>query len=111
MRSMSKMAVIGDKDSVLAFKALGIDVFTPIEKEEARKTINYLAKMDYGIIFITEEMASKVRDTISRYDHQFTPVVIPIPSNQGTLYIGLNRIHENVERAAGINLFERGDQT
>lgn len=105
------MAVIGDKDSVLAFKALGIDVFTPHEEKETRKTINFLAKEDYGIIFITEEIASKVGDTITRYDHQFTPVVIPIPSNQGTLHIGMNRIHENVERAAGINIFERGDLT
>jgi V/A-type H+-transporting ATPase subunit F len=32
-----KIGVVGDKDSVLAFKALGIDVFPVVEADEAKK--------------------------------------------------------------------------
>ena len=65
---MHKIAVIGDKNSVLAFKALGLDVFTVTDDLEARKTVNRLAKNQYGVIFITEQIANKILDTISSYD-------------------------------------------
>ncbi|NMR85143.1 V-type ATP synthase subunit F, partial [Vibrio parahaemolyticus] len=58
----------------------------------------------YGIIFITEQIASLIPDTVSRYDKEIVPAVILIPSNQGTLNIGMNRINENVEKAVGSNI-------
>ena len=56
---MHRVAVIGDKDSVLAFKALGVEVYTVIDGEEAADTINNLAKEDVGVIFITEKFLKK----------------------------------------------------
>ena len=104
MICMFKVAVLGDKDSVLSFKALGIDVFTAYEKEEARKIVDTIARDNYGIIFITEQIASLIPDTIERYDKEIIPAVILIPSNQGTLNIGLSRINSNVEKAVGSNI-------
>lgn len=101
---MYKVAVIGDKDSILGFKALGIDAYPVFDGDEARKTVDTLARQDYGIIFITEQMASLIPDTIERYNDQMIPAVILIPSNQGTLDIGMNRIKDNVEKAVGTNI-------
>ena len=56
-----KVAVVGDRDSVLVFKALGVDVFESIESTDARKTVDKLAKEDYGVIFITEQIAEKIK--------------------------------------------------
>ena len=64
---MHKIAVIGDKDSVLAFRALGVHVFTAIEGNDARKIVDKLAKDEYGIIFITEQLAQEIPDTIAHY--------------------------------------------
>lgn len=102
---MSNIAVIGDKESILGFKALGIEVHTPNGIEETKKTIDQLTKENYGVIFITEELMKDVKETIAKYDDQFIPAIIPIPSNQGTLNIGMDRIDANVEKAVGINLF------
>ncbi|MBL4932349.1 V-type ATP synthase subunit F [Clostridium paridis] len=99
-----KVGVIGDKDSVLAFKALGIDVFPVTEKEESRKTVDRLAMSDYAIIFITEQIAKDIQETIERYNKMTIPSIILIPSNQGTLNIGLQRISDNVEKAVGVNI-------
>lgn len=99
-----KIAVIGDKDSVLGFRALGLNVFIPEEDIEIRKTIERLAKEDYGVIFITEQMAKKAMETINRYDHEPKPAIIMIPSNAGSLNIGLDRISKNVEKALGSNI-------
>ena len=63
---MYKIAVIGDKDSVLAFRALGVHVFTAIEGNDARRIIDKLAKEGYGIIYITEQLAKDIPETIQR---------------------------------------------
>ena len=101
---MFKVGVVGDKDSVMAFKALGVDVYVATDAEEARKTVDSLARDNYGIIFITEQIASLIPDTVDRYDKEIIPAVILIPSNQGTLNIGMDRINENVEKAVGSNI-------
>lgn len=101
---MYKIGVIGDKDSILPFKALGIDVFPVIGPEEARKTLDTLAKSKYGVVFITEQTAQLIPESIERYNREPVPAVILIPSNQGSLHIGLNRINENVEKAVGSNI-------
>ncbi len=102
--SKRNIAVIGDQSSILGFKALGVEVFTPSDSLEVRKTIERLARKEYGVIFITEQLAVDVQDTIAQYDDQYIPAIIPIPSNQGSLRIGMNRIDENMEKAVGINL-------
>lgn len=99
-----KIGVVGDKDSVLAFKALGIEVFPVVEQEEARKTIDRLAMTDYAVIFVTEQVAKDVQETIERYNRMILPAVILIPSNQGSLNIGIQRISDNVEKAVGVNI-------
>lgn len=99
-----KIGVVGDKDSVLAFKALGIDVFPVVGDDEARKTIDRLAKNDYAVIFVTEQVAVGIEETIERYTREVLPAVILIPSNQGTLNIGMKRISDNVEKAVGVNI-------
>lgn len=101
---MYKVAVIGDVDSVLAFKALGLDVFTPYEKNEIRKALDTAAQEGYGVIYITEQLAVQIPETIQRYTTRMVPAVILIPSNQGSLHIGLDRINEQVERAVGSNI-------
>ena len=64
---MYRVAVIGDKDSVLMFKALGVDVYTAVDGDGAKKLVNKLAKENVGIIFITEDFAAKIQDTIDKY--------------------------------------------
>lgn len=104
VKFMYKIAVIGDKDSVLSFRALGVHVFTAIEGNEARRIIDKLAKEEYGIIFVTEQLAQEIPETIQRYNNEVIPAVILIPSNRGSLNIGLDNINKNVEKAVGSNI-------
>lgn len=101
---MYKIGVVGDKDSVLAFKAIGIDVYPVVEVEEARKTIDKMAANNYGVIFVTEQVAKDLTETIERYNRAMVPAIILIPSNQGSLNIGMQRIRDNVEKAVGVNI-------
>ena len=98
---MHKIGVVGDKDSILAFKALGVDVYPVVSKEEARKTIDTLANENYGIIFVTEQVAALVEETVERYNRE----LILIPNNQGSSGIGIQKINDYVEKAIGSNIF------
>ncbi|MDR1704846.1 MAG: V-type ATP synthase subunit F [Clostridiales bacterium] len=105
---MRRIGVIGDKDSVLCFKAFGMDVYpvSETQAEENRKIIDGMARKGYGIIFITEQVARHVPETIDRYNKEMTPAIILIPSNAGSLGVGLERIRKNVEKAVGINILD-----
>ena len=50
---MYKIAVLGDRDSVLGFKALGLDVVFVEDADTAREALHRLAREDYAIIYIT----------------------------------------------------------
>lgn len=101
---MHKIGVVGDKDSVLAFKSIGIDVHPVVDPEEARKTVDGMARENYAVIFVTEQIAKDISETIERYNRETLPAIILIPSNQGSLNIGMKRISDNVEKAVGVNI-------
>jgi len=100
---MYKIAVIGDKDSVLGFKALGLEViFTnDLNFEEV---IDNLAKNKYAVIFVIEEMFMEKHNIISKYHDEVIPAIIPIPSNKGSLGIGMKNIKDAAEKAIGADI-------
>ena len=55
---MAKIAVMGDYDSIYGFAALGLAIFPADDPAEARKTLRRLAENDYGVIYVTEELAA-----------------------------------------------------
>ena len=101
---MSKLAIIGEKDAVLAFKSLSIDVFPATEADDAAKALRNCAKEGYAIVYITEQVASLIEETIDEYKTTPFPVVIPIPGSRGSLGIGIAGLHRNVEKAVGVDI-------
>ena len=102
--SSYKIAVLGDKDSVLGFKALGLDVFPADTVEEARRTLHTLAKDNYAVIYLTEQYAARMAIDIRIDKDELTPAVILIPGKDGTLGIGMANVKSAVERAVGADI-------
>ena len=96
-----RIAVLGDRDSVLGFKALGLDVFPAEDVEEARHTLHRLAKENYAVIYLTEQYAAHLGPEVARYKDELTPAIILIPGKDGSLGIGMANVKSAVERAAG----------
>jgi V/A-type H+-transporting ATPase subunit F len=99
-----KIAALGDKDSVLGFKALGLDVFTADTVDQARTTLHHIAKEDYAVIYLTEQYAAQMETDINRYKDDLTPAIILIPGKEGSLGIGASNIKKAVERAVGADI-------
>lgn len=105
--STCKVAVLGEKDSILGFKTLGIDVFPVDEPDKALQVFRRLVADNYGVIFITEELARDLQEAIAELNRRFLPAVIPIPNSRGTLGMGMEAIRKNVEKAIGADIFLR----
>lgn len=101
---MYKIAVLGDRDSVLGFKALGLDTYFVETTDEARHTLHRLAREDYAIIYVTEQLAANLSADIARYKTEVTPAVILIPGKTGSLGIGAQALQSAVERAVGADI-------
>ena len=99
-----KIAALGDRDSVLGFRALGLDVFPAEDVEEAKLTLRRLAKENYAIIYLTEGYAKDMGPEIARYKDALTPAVILIPGREGSLGIGMDAVKTAVERAVGADI-------
>lgn len=102
---MYKIGVIGERDSVLGFKALGFSVFEASEREEALSKLKTVAKdPEYAIIFVTERVYSELNDEISKYKDSPTPAIICIPGREGSQGYGMANIKNAMERAVGADI-------
>lgn len=105
--STYKIAVLGDKDSILGFKTIGVDTFSVTSSAAALTELKKLVAEDYGVIFITEELARDLEDIIAELNKRFLPAVVLIPNSKGALGIGMNQIKKNVEKAIGADILFR----
>lgn len=106
---MYKIGVIGDRESVLGFQAVGLDVFPAGDAEEAKKTLKRLAKEDFAIIYITEQFYQYMMKEVEAYTDSRLPAVIPIPGKDGSLGIGMTSVKKSVERAVGADILFGGN--
>ena len=99
-----RIAVIGDWESVMCFRALGLDAYPASTPEEAREIIHKLAKEDCAVIYLTEQLAVKLEDVIARYKDALRPAIILIPGKEGSLGVGKRSIQSAIERAVGADI-------
>ena len=101
-----RIAVIGDRESVMGFRALGLDVF-PAVKEDVKEVFTAVLQAEdpaYAILYITEELTIPLKTEIAALKDELVPAVIPIPSKNGTLNLGMEALNSAVERAVGSNI-------
>ena len=103
---MLKIAVIGGRDTVMGFKALGLDTFPAADSAEAGRILRQLTREseDYAIIYIEENLAAQLKTEIDRFKDSPTPAIILIPGREGSIGLGRQALRDAVERAVGTNI-------
>ena len=101
---MYKIAVLGDRDSTLGFKALGLEGRPVSTPEEGREALHRMAKENFAVIYVTEQLASQLSADIAHYKDALTPAIILIPGKEGSLGIGMANVTTAVERAVGADI-------
>jgi V/A-type H+/Na+-transporting ATPase subunit F len=120
MKNKLNIAIVGNKDTILGFKALGFKPFDANNTEDALKILYKLkaeqivvdekteeTRPAYAIIFITEDLAMNIeKDDYKKLSEGALPAIIPIPGSQGTTGYGIKRIGKMVEQAVGSDIFK-----
>ena len=104
MATTYRIAVIGDWESVMGFRALGLDTYPVTSPAEAREKIHALARESCAVIYLTEQLAEKLPDVLDRYKDELRPAIILIPGREGSLGIGKSNIQRSIERAVGADI-------
>ncbi len=104
---MYKIGIIGDRETVLGFMALGFSVHEVSSAEEAAATLRTLVRSgDYAVLFLTERYAEQLTEETEQYKDLPLPAVISIPGQEGSSGFGKNSIRSAVERAVGVDIFK-----
>lgn len=101
---MAKCGVVGARDSVLLYKAVGMDVFFEEDGEKATRLVKRLGREGYAVVYVTETLYPKIGEAIEEYRQQPYPAIIPIPDVHGTQGIGMKQLRQNVEKAVGVDI-------
>ena len=103
---MLKIAVIGGSDTVMGFKALGLETYPAADAAEAGQILRSLTRDndDYAIIYIEENLAQYMTHEIDKFKGRPTPAIILIPGREGSIGLGQTALRAAVERAVGTNI-------
>ena len=103
---MLKIAVVGGRETVMGFKALGLDVFPVIGDEEALSVFKKLTKENesYAVIYVEETFFKALSAEIDRFKDSPTPAKINIHGRDGSLGLGQSALQSAVLRAVGSDI-------
>lgn len=101
---MSRIAAMGDKDSINGFAALGLEIFAAEDAATAVEHLRRMARSDYAVIYITEALADKISDEIDKYRDRSVPAIILIPGITGNTGMGMAKVKRTVEKAVGSDI-------
>lgn len=107
----SNIAVLGDRDSVLCFRALGISVFPVANSEEARPILKRLCAENYAVIFLTERIAREILGLIDDLSRKPLPSIVLIPDSRGSLGLAMKKLKRTAIRALVQDIFAEGRET
>lgn len=101
---MYRIAVMGDRDSIYGFAALGLEVFPVSDREEAVRQLHSLTQREYAVIYITEVLAAQLPEELERLAERKLPAIIPIPGVLGNTGMGMLNVKRSVEKAVGSDI-------
>ncbi len=101
---MYKVAVIGDRDSIYGFAALGLNVFFADNPQQGAELFKKITNEDYAVIYITEQLASHLSEEIEKFSYKPTPAIILIPGVKGNTGEGIRAVKKSVEKAVGSDI-------
>ena len=103
-----KIGIIGDRDLVMAFQALGLHAFAVSSEEEVKASFASVLEKEFGIVFISSDWISYLYDDIAKIDG--FPIVVEIPDIKGATSRSENFISKIIERAVGVDITKKEER-
>ncbi|PIE51774.1 V-type ATP synthase subunit F [Candidatus Fermentibacteria bacterium] len=110
MAEQGRMAFIGDADSVLGFRALGVETYTPASGDEAVEIFRSLVKEKASVVMITEDMLDHLQIEVDQVVSLPVPAIVVLPGVSGSKHMGEDTIRNLIIRAVGVDLMAEDEQ-
>jgi len=105
---MYKVVIIGEKEDILPYQSLGVEI-EPVKTIE--ETVNILKKTAQNpaveIILITENMAEHCLDTIAELRNKTAKAITIIPTQQESKNTGTMELNKEIGRAVGMDILAK----
>jgi vacuolar-type H+-ATPase subunit F/Vma7 len=101
--SPAQVAVVGRREAVAAFRALGLSTFPVEPGPAAAALVEKLVAMGYRVIFFTEDMFGPLGPVLERYRATAVPCIVALPEAGAGASIA--RLKDVVKRAVGADVF------
>jgi len=106
---MSRIAFIGDRDSVLGLRALGVRAVPVATADEARARFTEVVAENCAIVFVTEDVYEACAAEIAALRQQALPTVTVLPGVTGSRGLAAGEIHRAVSAAVGADILAGGE--
>ena len=104
---MSNIALIGEKEIIIGFNLIGLQLFPVIETEGALKALKDCAQNDYAIVFITNKIAQTIMENIEEYQKKSSMTICILPNRSKATALSMNILRKNIEKAVGTDILFR----
>lgn len=101
------IGIIGDRDLIMAFQALGLHAFAVSSGDEVKLAFENVLEKNFGIVFISSDWISYLSDDIAKLDG--FPIVVEIPDIKGATSRSGDFISKIIERAVGVDITKKGE--
>ena len=101
---MYRAAVMGDRDSISGFAAIGLDIYPVEDPERAGRQLRSLAEGGYAVIYVTEALAEYLKEEMEFYHEKKLPAILPIPGATGNTGLGMAQVKKYVVQAVGSDI-------
>jgi V/A-type H+-transporting ATPase subunit F len=100
----AQIAVVGNRETVVAFQAAGLSVHPVAAGPEAAAKVEQLVAEGFRVIFFTEELFAHLGPVLERYRKRAVPCLVALPESAGSQE-SVARLKEVVKRAVGADVF------
>lgn len=96
------VAVVGQKELVQPFQAVGVDVFVTEPGGDVQTQVEGLVNQGYQLIFFTDDLSEKLQPLIERFRTSAFPCLVALPFTSP--FAGEKRLRDAVRRACGVDI-------
>jgi V/A-type H+-transporting ATPase subunit F len=104
---MSNIAIIGEKEIIIGFNLIGLQLFPVINFAEAKSALEECSRKNYQIVFITDDIAQLIIEEIEKYQKKSTMSICILPNRIKDTELSINLLRKNVEKAVGTDILFR----
>jgi vacuolar-type H+-ATPase subunit F/Vma7 len=103
-----KVAVLGDRDFVMPFSALGVDTFeVGDDGSQIAETAKQILQEKYALVVVAENKAPAAKEIFARVKKLPLPSIVVVPFTTQSTGFATEELGQEMKMATGINILNK----